>query len=172
MKKMSDKLRLYRVTDHYLDFLREVESKIPMNKENSKQRPFVGIVLSVNGIKYLAPLSSKIAKGQSDFKVKIANEQKATIRFAYMFPIVEEALVEIDYSAEFMLDVKYTALLINEDLYINQHKARIYEIASKTYTNATTKRFGFENFCCDFTKLEERSKVYANYQKSTQIDRF
>ncbi|MFC0308515.1 type III toxin-antitoxin system ToxN/AbiQ family toxin [Gallibacterium trehalosifermentans] len=157
---MSDKLRLYRVTDRYLNFLRKVEPKIPMNKCNGKERPFVGIVLSINGVKYIAPLSSKIGKGQTDFKVKIRDEQKATIRFAYMFPIVPTALVEIDYTEEFKLDFKYTALLINEDLYINQHKDRIHEIATKTYTNVITKRFGFEKFCCDFTKLE---KIYLDY---------
>ncbi|SUT88216.1 Uncharacterised protein [Actinobacillus ureae] len=157
---MNDKLKLYRVTDHYLDFLREVKPKIPMNKDNGKNRPFVGIVLSINGMKYIAPLSSKKGKGQSDFKVKIGNEQKATVRFAYMFPLVNSALVDIDYTKKFQLDFKYTALLINEDLYINQHKDRIHEIATKTYTNTVTKRFGFENFCRDFAKLEERSKSY------------
>lgn len=155
---MSDKLKLYRVKDHYLDFLRKIEPKILMNKENGKNRPFVGIVLSINGVKYIAPLSSKIGKGQTDFKVKIGGEQKATIRFAYMFPILENALINIDYTEEFKLDFKYTALLINEDLYINQHKARILEIAAKTYTNVITQRFGFEKFCCDFKKLEEKYK--------------
>ncbi|WP_231924177.1 type III toxin-antitoxin system ToxN/AbiQ family toxin [Gallibacterium genomosp. 1] len=36
---MSDRLKLYRVTDHYLDFLREIEPKIPANKDNGKKRP-------------------------------------------------------------------------------------------------------------------------------------
>lgn len=157
---MNNKLKLYRVTNHYLNFLREIEPKIPMNKDNGKDRPFVGIVLSVNGIKYIAPLSSKLGKSQTDFKVKVRNEHKATIRFAYMFPIVEKALIEIDYTSEFKIDFKYTALLINEDLYINQHKTRIYEIATKTHTNVISKRFGFENFCCDFAKLEDKYKSY------------
>lgn len=158
---MNDKLKLYRVTDHYLDFLREVEPKIPINKDNGKARPFVGIVISINGVKYIAPLSSQKGKSQSDFKVKIAGEHKATIRCAYMFPIANNALIEIDYTEEFKLDFKYTALLINEDLYINQHKERVHEIATKTYTNTITKRFGFDKFCCDFTKLEERCKSYV-----------
>ena len=144
---MNDKLKLYRVTDHYLDFLREVEPKIPENKDNGKARPFVGIVLSINGVKYIAPLSSQIRKSQSDFKVKSGDEQKATIRFAYMFPIVDSALIEIDYTEEYKIDFNYTALLINE-------------IATKTYTNTITKRFGFENFCCDFAKLEEKYREY------------
>lgn len=61
---MNNKLKLYRVTNHYLNFLREIEPKIPMNKDNGKDRPFVGIVLSVNGIKYIAPLSSKLGKAK------------------------------------------------------------------------------------------------------------
>ncbi|BFU61228.1 type III toxin-antitoxin system ToxN/AbiQ family toxin [Avibacterium paragallinarum] len=158
---MNDKLKLYRVTDHYLDFLRKVEPKIPENKDNGKARPFVGIILSINGVKYIAPLSSQIRKSQSDFKVKSGDEQKATIRFAYMFPIVDSALIEIDYTEEYKIDFNYTALLIKEDLYINQNKERIHEIATKTYTNTITKRFGFENFCCDFAKLEE---IYREYK--------
>nr|WP_314117040.1 type III toxin-antitoxin system ToxN/AbiQ family toxin [uncultured Aggregatibacter sp.] len=159
---MNDKLKLYRVSEHYLDFLREVEHKIPQNKDNGKARPFVGIVLSINGVKYIAPLSSQKGKGQTDFKVKIGGEQKATIRFAYMFPITEHALIEIDYTQEFQIDFKYTALLINEDLYINQHRARIFDIATKTYTNVITKRFGFEKFCCDFAKLEAKYRLYLS----------
>ncbi|HDR1845311.1 TPA: type III toxin-antitoxin system ToxN/AbiQ family toxin [Pasteurella multocida] len=159
---MTDKLKLYRVTDHYLDFLREVEPKVPANKDNGKDRPFVGIVLFINGVKYVAPLSSQIRSSQSDFKIKSGDEQKATIRFAYMFPVVDSALIEIDYTEEFKIDLKYTALLIKEDLYINQHKARIHQIATKTYTNTITRRFGFENFCCNFTKLEERYKSYTS----------
>ena len=62
-----------------------------------------------------------------------------------MFPIVDSALIEIDYTEEYKIDFNYTALLIKEDLYINQHKERIHEIATKTYTNTITKRFGFEN---------------------------
>lgn len=161
---MNDRLRLYRVTDHYLDFLREVEPKIPANKDNGKKRPFVGIVFSINGVKYIAPLSSQIRSSQSDFKIKSGDEQKATatIRFAYMFPIVDEALIEIDYTEEYKTDDDYTALLIKEDLYINKktNKDRIHAIANKTYTNTITKRFGFENFCCDFVKLEARCKTY------------
>lgn len=157
---MNNKLKLYRVKSHYLDFLREIEPKIPMAKDNGKDRPFVGIVLSINGIKYIAPLSSKKKNGQTDFKIKIANEHKSTVRFSYMFPIVESALVEIDYTKEFELDSKYTALLINEDLYINQYKDRIHEIAMKTYKNVIKKCGNFEKFCCDFVKLEEKHKDY------------
>jgi protein AbiQ len=161
---MTEKLRMYRVSNEYLDFLRTIEPKIPMNKDNGKSRPFVGIVLFINGMKYIAPLSSKIGKKQTDFKVKIANEQKATVRFAYMFPIADKALIEIDYSEEFKIDFKYTALLINEDLYINQHKDRIHEIAIKTYQNTVAKRFGFEKFCCNFELLESQCRKFEKHK--------
>lgn len=158
---MNKKLKLYRVTDDYLNFLRKIDPKIPMNKDNSKARPFVGIVFSVNAVKYIAPLSSKIHNSRTDFMVKNKGVQIATIRFAYMFPILDSALIEIDYSEEYKQDVNYTALLITEDLYINQHKQKIHDIATKTYTNVIAKRFGFGKFCCDFAKLEEHYKSYV-----------
>ena len=109
---MNDKLKLYHVTDHYLDFLRKVEPKIPENKDNGKARPFVGIILSINGVKYIAPLSSQIRKSQSDFKVKSGDEQKATIRFAYMFPIVDSALIEILTIRHYSSKKIYTSISI------------------------------------------------------------
>lgn len=85
---MNDKLKLYRVTDHYLDFLREVEPKIPKNKDNGKDRPFVGIILSINGVKYIAPLSSQIRKSQSDFKVKAAMNKRRLFALHICSPLL------------------------------------------------------------------------------------
>ncbi len=154
------KLKLYRVKDHYLNFLREKEPKIPMNKPSGKKRPFVGMVIKIDNIDYLSPLSSKKYSKQTDFKIKIANEQKSTIRFSYMFPIRKEAIIEINFTQEYEADPKYTALLINEYSYINQHRDKIYKIASRTYNNIINKKQNFEIFCCDFLMLEELSKKY------------
>ena len=37
-------LKLYRVDDSYLDYLRQVDSRVPINKDSGKARPFVGIL--------------------------------------------------------------------------------------------------------------------------------
>lgn len=35
---MTEKLKLYRVKDHYLNYLRKFEPKIPINKDNGKKQ--------------------------------------------------------------------------------------------------------------------------------------
>lgn len=160
------KLHLYRIEDDYLDYLSNKESRIPQGKYNGKDRPFVGVVYTINNLEYFAPLSSQLHNKQSDFKVIIANEHKATVRFAYMFPVTKDCLIEIDFTEEYKKDRKYTALLINEAQYINQHQEDIYKIASRTYEFNVTKRYGYDKFCCNFLLLEVLAK---NYQSPSNL---
>lgn len=48
-------MRIYRIKDEYIDFLRKYDEKVSKNKEET--RPFVGIVFEINNFKYFAPLS-------------------------------------------------------------------------------------------------------------------
>ena len=51
------KLRLYKVSEDYIEFMREVDSEnVRMNK--GEKRPYVGVVLHINEHRYFAPLSS------------------------------------------------------------------------------------------------------------------
>ena len=161
------KLKLYRIDDDYLDYLSKKETRIPQRKKTGNTRPFVGVVYTINNLEYFAPLSSQLHNKQSDFKVIIANEHKATVRFAYMFPIAKDCIIEIDFTEEYKKDRKYTALLMNEARYIDQHKEDIYKIASRTYKFNVTKRYGYDKFCCDFLLLEELAR---NYQSPPNSD--
>ena len=49
-------MRIYRIKDEYIDFLRKYDKKVSKNKKET--RPFVGIVFEINNFKYFAPLSS------------------------------------------------------------------------------------------------------------------
>lgn len=159
-------MKLYHVNDTYLDELRKIEPKIPQPKgsNGTKTRPFVGIILTINSVNYIAPLSSQKHNMRTDFKVFADNGrvQVATVRTAYMFPIPPKELQLIDFSQELINDRKYAALLINEINYIKEkeNSKRLIELANKTYEYAVTKRYNFENFCCDFLALE-------SYLKST-----
>lgn len=159
----QDHLKLYFVSNDYLDYLREIDHKIPLNKQGGKPRPFVGIILSINGNNYFAPLSSQKHNKRTDFKIVKSNEHIATIRCSFMFPIHKNAIKEIDFTEEMNKDRKYTAILIHEINYINndEHKEKLLNMASKTYEYCTNKKFGYENFCCNFTSLEEHAKAYG-----------
>ena len=157
-------MKLYRVNDNYLNYLRNVDCRVPQIKPGNV-RPFVGVVLSINGISYFAPLSSQKKNNRPDFKVSQGGKQIATVRTAFMLPIPECAITEIDLASERSKDPKYTSLLINEINFIKQaeNKAKLLGIALKTYEYAMTKRFGYDRFCIDFLKLEEAMRSYPNH---------
>ncbi len=51
-----DRLKFYNIDDKYIQYLYKFDNKVPFNK-NSK-RPYIGIVLEINGITYFAPMFS------------------------------------------------------------------------------------------------------------------
>ncbi len=106
-------MRFYYIKDSYIDFLRKYDSKVSINKQES--RPYVGVVLEVDGIKYYAPFTSPKAKhlnmkNRIDFR-KIEGGKYGAINFNNMIPVVETALIYIDIAS--ITDGKYRRLLQN-----------------------------------------------------------
>ncbi len=65
-------MELYKVDLNYYNYLHYYERKIPYIKNKKQNRPFIGIVLNVNGKSYFAPLTSPkvkhlIMKDMQDF---------------------------------------------------------------------------------------------------------
>ncbi|MFZ7274991.1 type III toxin-antitoxin system ToxN/AbiQ family toxin [Avibacterium avium] len=160
----SQKYKLYHINTSFLNYLREFEPKIPLDKSNQgKARPFLGILIETNGYKYLAPLSSKIHNTQTDFVVKHKQgegKKIATVRFAYMFPVPESQLIEISFKKMEIEDPKYSALLKAEINYINHHKDKIRKRANLVYKNQKNNIANFRKFCCNFSKLESIINAY------------
>ena len=48
---------LFTIDTDYCDYLRKYDSKVPYNKEDKESRPFLGIVIDMNGFDYYAPLT-------------------------------------------------------------------------------------------------------------------
>lgn len=55
-------MKFYHIEDDYIRYLRQYDDKVAENKQES--RPYVGVVLDVNGIKYCAPFTSPKPKHQ------------------------------------------------------------------------------------------------------------
>ena len=57
-------MKFYKVDTNYLNELRKIDGRVPLNKEyvgsSNKVRPYIGIMLVVDGIDYLVPLTSKL----------------------------------------------------------------------------------------------------------------
>lgn len=160
-------MKFYHIADEYIEFLKSYDSKVPENKNES--RPYVGVVLEINGVKYYAPFSSpknkhkKMHNGK-DFR-KIANGLYGAINFNNMIPVVDEALKYIDIGK--VEDERYRNLLNHQYQAILSDSKQIEKTAEALHTlifkndaelSAYDKKVKLR--CCDLRLLEQ---VYSEY---------
>ena len=173
-KTVKEKLSIYNVDRHYLDYLRKIDYRIPEEHDDSQiSRPFVGLVLMVSGVKYIIPLSSPKKKhihmnNSNDF-MKIDGGKLGAINFNNMFPVNDEEEVcwRLDLSKTDCMnesDKVYYTLLSKQIEWMN-----IEENREKIYSKAEDLRAMFfedrmpkklRDRCCDFAKLEEECNNY------------
>ena len=163
-----DNIKLYNVDSAYIDYLSAYAPHLFFNKQKDQrnERKYIGIVLTVNGINYFAPLSSykdkhKLMKERIDF-IKI--KRYAVINLNNMFPVADGTFEYVDISKE--RNPRYRDLLRTEYRYIKSIQEKIRKNAANLYhlkltvgnTNALTKR------CNDFLALEKACKGYQRRQ--------
>lgn len=111
----------YMVDAEYCDFLRKTDSCVPYTMDKKAIRPFVGIVLNVNGFYYYAPLTSPKPKhlqmkSQIDF-LKIKNGEWGAINFNNMIPVPIDCLTKVEikiFTSDTKADCDYKNLLSNQ----------------------------------------------------------
>ena len=160
------KLKFYEVDSEYIKFLRENgDEKIPNIVYEKHKKFFCGIVLTINGFNYFAPVSSYNKKAQTVFLImdrdKITKELTpiSSLRFSFMFPCPIEYLNQKDFSKE---EEKYQNLLRKELHYCNINREKIKKTAKDVYKlgmkEETRRKFNI----CNFKKLEEQCLKYMN----------
>lgn len=156
-----DKLRIYRVEEPYIRFLKSRDSRVQDNK--GRRRPYVGVVLYVGSYKYFVPMESpkpnhaKIRSGRHI--LKLDEGRLGLLGFNNMIPVPDAALIEFDIDQE--PDKKYAELLRRQAAYINRNKATVLGHASSTYFHVVNKKNDFlRKICCDFVKLEKACDHY------------
>ncbi|RFB11467.1 type III toxin-antitoxin system ToxN/AbiQ family toxin [Bacillus sp. HNG] len=163
-----DKLQFYRVSDDYINFLRNVEPKVQHNRYENRDRAYVGIVLTMGGIhNYFAPLSSykpethDSVRNKSLVKIygKDQSEKLAVLKLNNMFPILPTVITRIDFNQE---DYDYKRLLIKEYSYIIKHQNDIQNKARSLYNDVANGHSFFSRLCCNFALLEQE---YVKYGK-------
>lgn len=92
---MIDEMKFYQIDTNYLNELRKADYRVPHNKSyigrKGKSRPYIGVMLSIEGIDYFVPLTSK--KRRSSYVVLPIydgnNDQIATLMLNSMLPVPE-----------------------------------------------------------------------------------
>lgn len=158
-----DNIKLYEVVPRYIDYLSPHARHLFHNKQAGQQneRKYIGIVLTVNGMDYFAPLSSFKEKHRRmqeslDF---IKAKNYAVINLNNMFPVPAGQYSYVDISK--VRDSRYRSLLQSEYRYIKSIQQRIRKNAATLYglkvngpVSPLTKR------CNDFAALEKLCKQY------------
>jgi len=155
------------VSDKYIKYLGNHDSKVVFNKDES--RPYVGVVFSINNLDYYIPLASPKPKhinmkNTIDFH-KIGNGKYGALNLNNMIPVKTTELTEIDIDNE--SDIQYRELLYNQFHELNRMSSLIIDKAKKLYTLCTSKKALTPNDmkvkarCCDFKLLEQKLLDYS-----------
>lgn len=167
----------YQVDPAYSNFLRQSDPCIPHTSGQKATRPFVGIVLIINGLNYYAPLSSPKPKhikmkNQVDF-VKINNGYWGVINFNNMIPVHSDSLQKVQMKilpTDTQADINYKNLLSNQLSWCNANSQTILTRATKLYELITQGKGypGLANRCCNFTVDEMQCKIYQQLQQQNK----
>lgn len=136
-------------------------------QENKENRPFVGIVVIMDGKKYCIPLTSPKPKHEKmkndlDFSKMYDTHNKfiGALNFNNMIPVSEEFITQININPSKNDSPKnkiYKELLNNQLDWCNDNFENITKKANKLYkfvTQTPEKSRNLTRRCCDFKKLE------------------
>lgn len=155
------KLKIYKISDNYIEYLRQFDDTISLNKDN--KRPYIGVVLVINDFNYFAPLTSpkkkhRTMKNTIDF-MKIAEGRYGAINLNNMIPVIESELIKIDINN--IEDIEYRNLLQNQYRYLKGKKDKIKENAEKLYEKVVVKKVKvFTERCSKFAELESKCILF------------
>lgn len=153
--------RFYHIEEKYIRYLHSIERRVQYNK--GERRPYVGIVLSINGIDYYVPLESP-KPNHANIKsggpvLKLDEGRLGIMGFNNMIPVAPLSLKPFDILS--IEDHSYKMLLLNQLRFCDKNKDVILRRAQKVYYNTVVKRLPFyRKECCDFAKLERKCKNY------------
>lgn len=160
----------YIVDSAYCDYLRGTDSHVPYTMDKKSIRPFVGIVFTVNGFHYYAPLTSPKSKhlqmkNQIDF-LKINNGKWGAINFNNMIPVSLDNLTKVDMritDTDSKSEIDYKNLLANQLSWCNSHREIILKQAKKLYYTIVQGKAwsNLSGRCCNFALDEQMCLKYG-----------
>lgn len=160
---------LYYIDDKYIDYLRTFDEKVALNK--NKTRPYIGIVLSINGSNFYAPLSSPKPKhikmkNALDFR-KIDGGRLGAINFNNMIPVSEEALTRIIIKD--VLDDEYRNLLFEQYEELLKDEANIKNTAYILYKILKSDDIKLNNYQVSLKKRCTNIKLLESIYKDFSL---
>lgn len=174
-------LKIYSVSDRYIEYLRAENSNVYSNKVENRvhTRKYVGVVIEIADYKYYIPMSSpkntdyQMAGGQKVIKKSIVpiirivvknskgeKELKGTLRISHMIPVPESELELFDLDNE--MDMEYKDLVQNEVIFIRKNYKKIISNAQLLYKQKKNgdQTAGYVKTALDYISLEKLCDDY------------
>ncbi len=148
----------FRLDQSYIDHLRQADGRV---YENKARRPYIGVIFSINGVDYLAPLTSKIKyqdHNQSIFNIRDGDQELGAIHFNNMVPVFGgvKSLVNFDDEEE-----RYARLLRKQRRIISANEEAICRKAEAFYRLVVSLKSSWAiAISCDFPALELAAQNY------------
>jgi len=160
-------LEFYTVSDAYINYLKNIDSKVPDNY--GEKRPYIGVLLEVQNHRYLAPLTSYKAKqdnikssNPTIFKLYEKgneNNKLGLIHLNNMIPVLDIAITRVDISLQ---EERYKNLLNLQLDYIKANQDAVKIKALNLYELITKHNHQFySSISCGFTNLESEYIKYS-----------
>jgi hypothetical protein len=162
-------LDFYIVDDKYIKYLQDAEKnkrdffRVPNVDYGIVRKPkfLCGVVLEINEVNYLVPVSSNKKQFSDNFLINDKNGiPTSSLRFNYMIPVplsvIERRKINIER------DYRYRELLRQELLHCVKYQDRIRHLAKRTYKNVLRgDNKGLVYNSCDFELLEEKCRQWT-----------
>ena len=169
---MNKRFKLYTVNKKYIRNLHNIDNNIPsVSPQIRKQnRPFLGIIILINGSKFCIPFTSNSGKKNKNFESMRENitfrkirDKDGTILAALnlnnMIPVRDEYISEIDLKIHptDTLELRHwKKLCIKELTWCQSHQAEIERLANELYRiYISDEPFSKKNICLNFPALEK-----------------
>lgn len=170
---MNKRFKLYTVNKKYIRTLHNIDDNVPsVSPQIGKQsRPFLGIIVLINGSKFCIPFTSNSTKKNKNFEIirenitfrKICDKNGkvlAALNLNNMIPIREEYLTEIDLKpcpTDTPQQHHWKKLCIKELNWCQSHQDEIERLANELYRKYTSNEpFKKRKICLNFPALEEK----------------
>lgn len=181
----DNKLKWYIADREYINYLRKYDNKVENIDYDTKLKPYIGILITINDFNYYVPISSakekhyKIKEGIDFVKIMQDNKIIGVLNLNNMIPISDDNVKALKYKdiekyRDFTSDKEkklYISFLSFELDLINDKIEKIKKNALKLYNEKIKNpKSNVSKRCCDFKLLEKVCrKNFQQQEKETII---
>ena len=163
---MKNELYLCSIDPKYLKYMHKIDYRVSVKFNN---RPFVGVIVMLNGMEYVIPLTSQTtAEREKEGKKKRSSLITTFIRDTKgneIADLLHNNMIPVKLGVYSVLNINATkeTYEANEIRFIRKHKDNIIRKAQKVHDDRILKHSTFLlKTCCDFLKLEKACNDYSS----------